>query len=218
MCNIASRIKSNIYSNISSAPGFKKEEFTLTKSEFNAGLTACGYEAISEGMFINIRDELLKLNNKNEAAMLVAHMIHETGGFKYHEEILAKTDPEKAQKQYSTKNGVKGKSYHGRGYLMLSWPENYKNVSYGLELNDDLLKHPEKVADDPKLRIKSAVYYWNSVVKKSKNVCDSNFNASTLEINGAIEGSGYGLEMARHRFNIYKTIAKAFKVDKIACK
>ncbi|KAM0675102.1 hypothetical protein GVAV_001442 [Gurleya vavrai] len=211
-----SQTKQYFSSDLLIGPRFKIEKFNITVEEFNNALIACGYANLLQTTACSIIDELETLNNKNEAAMLLAHMVHETGGFVFKEEELARTDPEKARRHYMTANGKRGKSYHGRGYIMLSYPENYLAASKGLDLNDLLLESPEMVSSDEKLCIKTAIWYWNNVVKKSKNVCDNNFNASTLEINGVIESSGEGRILARHRLELYKKIASVFKIKKIA--
>ena len=40
-------------------------------------------------------------------------------------------------------------TYYGRGYVQLTWEANYQNMSYNLNLGDQLLIHPEKALDPP---------------------------------------------------------------------
>jgi hypothetical protein len=47
--------------------------------------------------------------------------------------------------------GADGKEYvnvyYGRGYVQLTWKDNYAKMSRALDLDDDLLIHPEHVSD-----------------------------------------------------------------------
>jgi surface antigen len=52
-----------------------------------------------------------------------------------------------------TVTGSDGKTYvntyYGRGYVQLTWEANYQNMSYDLNLGDQLLIHPEQALDPP---------------------------------------------------------------------
>ncbi|KAM0679326.1 hypothetical protein BDAP_000193 [Binucleata daphniae] len=218
MGNLFLKINQQVSNNIKKEQ-FVKEDFNISVDEFNLVLVKCGYKKIDDDLAKTIIKYLAKgTNNLNEASMLLAHMIHETGGFVYREELFALNNPEEAKKAYSGEKGLKSKSYHGRGFIMLSYPDNYMNASIGLGMDDTLLKQPEMVAESDELCIRTALWYWNNVVKKSRNVCDNNFNASTLEINGPIERTGEGRKKAKHRLDLYQTIAKELKVKNISKK
>lgn len=47
-------------------------------------------------------------------------------------------------KAYGKKDPVTGATYYGRGYVQLTWPENYKKASSELGLGKDLYENPEK--------------------------------------------------------------------------
>ncbi|KAJ6927519.1 hypothetical protein NC651_011536 [Populus alba x Populus x berolinensis] len=53
---------------------------------------------------------------------------------------------------------VDGKYYYGRGPLKLRWNHNYGRFGHALE--KDLLYQPEKVAKDPVLSFKAALWFW----------------------------------------------------------
>jgi len=38
-------------------------------------------------------------------------------------------------------------TYYGRGYVQLKWAENYREMSYNLNLGDDLLIHPQRALE-----------------------------------------------------------------------
>ena len=51
-----------------------------------------------------------------------------------------------------------GKKYFGRGPIQLSWNANYGQA--GAALGIDLLNEPDKVASDPGLAFKTALWFW----------------------------------------------------------
>ncbi|KAL3597564.1 hypothetical protein D5086_009201 [Populus alba] len=53
---------------------------------------------------------------------------------------------------------VADKHYYGRGPIQLTWNHNYGR--FGHELEKDLLYQPEKVAKDPVLSFKAALWFW----------------------------------------------------------
>jgi putative chitinase len=55
---------------------------------------------------------------------------------------------------YGTPVRVKGNdgkiytnTYYGRGYVQLTWVDNYRKMSYNLNLGDDILVHPERALE-----------------------------------------------------------------------
>jgi surface antigen len=52
-----------------------------------------------------------------------------------------------------TVSGSDGKThtntYYGRGYVQLTWVDNYRKMSYNLNLGDDVLIHPERALEAP---------------------------------------------------------------------
>jgi predicted chitinase len=94
---------------------------------------------------------------KREAAAFLANVSHESGGFRYAEEIICadgKWMTEPACERY-IRDGI---SYHGRGAIQLSFYSNYSAAAAALEV--DLVTEPELVATDPELAIGTAVWFW----------------------------------------------------------
>ena len=52
--------------------------------------------------------------------------------------------------------------YHGRGYIMLTWAENYRAAGRGIGVGDRLVNEPHLLAHDKELAAKTAVWYWTS--------------------------------------------------------
>lgn len=188
---------------------FKKEDFDITLTDINTCLNACGYYPDTFPAELLI-EKLNGLNSRNEAAMFLAHVFHESEGFKYKEEINRSNN-------YMSSLGDKDKSYHGRGYMMITWPENYLACGKALGLGEQLIHSPEKLLTD-NLAIESAIWYWKDIVRKANGVSDSNFWNTTMAINGSIEMSESGEEMANHRYDLYVRIARALGVNDYAQK
>lgn len=189
-------------------PKFRKERFDITPIIINGVIIECGYDSKSLSSLDSLSNMLNTLSSRNEVSMLLAHIFHETGGLMYNEE-------QNPDNRYF--NEIKKQSYHGRGYLMLSYIYNYHKASNELGLGDRLVNNPDLVKED-KYAVETTYWYWKKVVLKNTKVCDTNFGESTIEINGNLEGTDEGKEMARHRFELYKKIATYLKVDKIATK
>lgn len=71
--------------------------------------------------------------------------------------------------------------YYGRGRFQLSWPCNYYRA--GQALGVDLLGDPDRVTNDPKLAVDTALWFYrtNNMVEPAQR---GNFAATTFIING----------------------------------
>lgn len=86
----------------------------------------------------------------------------------------------------TNKAGGDGPKYIGRGLLHLTGRENYQK--YGEMFNEDLLNHPEKVAQDHSLAVRTACAYWK--LKNLNDLADADkFSRITYLVNGGSNGS-----------------------------
>jgi len=114
---------------------------------------------------------------KRELAAFLATMAHETGGgwddapggnFAWGLYFLEENGCENGCAHYSDSTKklcipVKGKSYHGRGPIQLSWNYNYAQFStfyFGNQAK--LLEKPELLSKDPVLCFTSAFWFWHT--------------------------------------------------------
>ena len=103
-----------------------------------------------------------RYTDKTERAMFLAQMAHETGNFKYSEEIHDGSNYEGSKMLGNTEPGD-GKRFKGRGYIQTGrW--NYGH--YGKKVGVDLIKNPE-LGPDPKVAADVAIAYWNERVDRS---------------------------------------------------
>ena len=78
-----------------------------------------------------------------------------------------------------------GPKYIGRGMLHLTGRENYDR--YGKMLHKDLVNHPDSVAVDPDIAVRTACEFWLSRFVNSRADKDD-LKAVTLLVNGGLNG------------------------------
>nr|ALV66653.1 putative endochitinase 2 [Tachinaephagus zealandicus] len=191
----------------SSSSEESEDEAVIEESEFNRAVRACGYSVPRSAVYRHLA-ALTSDFTRAEMAMFVAQTIHESGGFRYIEE----QDPES---EYRDNDALPGRSYHGRGYIQLTWSENYKRCSRELGMGDDLLRNPDKVTGTVNLAMKVSVWYWKKFVRPEHKRRTNCFGVTTNAINGAIECRGYN-KAARSRYTKYKKVADAMGIRNIA--
>ncbi|KAJ1984934.1 hypothetical protein H4R33_004211 [Dimargaris cristalligena] len=187
----------------------------MTCSEFKNAVTSNGYAEPSDALCQSIVSQFSKagITTKLEAAMFVAQLMWESGGFVYVSEIrCAETG---CAGDYQTPGvDVPGKTYFGRGYIQLTWAGNYKEASEGLYGDDRLLTNPEQVSSNQDTAVAVSMYYWKAHVHSAPGVSSGQFGAATKAINGALEcGSGPNTATAQKRFAIYEKVLKALNLN-----
>ncbi len=145
------------------------------------------------------------ITTRQELAMFFAEIMHESGGLIYKKEI---NPPSGA---YGT--GAPGKQYYGRGYIQLSWPDNYKKASEAIfgAGNTSLYDDPDQVATNEDLAWGVSFYYWKAAVKPTIASNPQAFGLATKAINGALECNGGNTPIAQKRFKIYTAVLKVWE-------
>jgi predicted chitinase len=118
-----------------------------------------------------------------ERAMFLAQMAHESGNFKYDEEIHDGSNYEGRSDLGNTQPGD-GKRYKGRGYIQLTGRANYTH--YGKKLGVDLAGNPE-LAKKPDIAADVAVAYWKERVNREA-ARKGDVKTVTKNINGGYNG------------------------------
>lgn len=136
-------------------------------------------------------------------AAFLAQVAHESGGFRYTEE-LASGDAYEGRLDLGNTQPGDGRRYKGRGYIQLTGRANYAEASRDLGL--DLLSFPERAAQ-PNNAARIAVWYWN---KRGLNALADKgpeaFDSITRRINGALRGKA-------ERDALYQRALKALPQD-----
>jgi len=140
-----------------------------------------------------------------ELAAFMAQMAHESDNFKSMKEYggsldFRKYDPKYAPKKAKTlgnKYAGDGNRFKGRGFIQITGRYNYRIASKAIGV--DLVKNP-KLAEDPAVAAKIAVWYWK--LRVQPNVTNWNdVEAVTKPINPGLRG----LEDRKENFADYIT-------------
>lgn len=116
-------------------------------------------------------------------AHFMAQLSHESGGFRYMEEIASGAAYE-GRKDLGNVMPGDGKRYKGRGPIQLTGRANYRDC--GRDLGFDFESHPEIVAM-PSIGLRVACWYWTE--KKLNGLADADdVEAVTRRINGGLNG------------------------------
>ncbi|ADM12267.1 endochitinase [Encephalitozoon intestinalis ATCC 50506] len=182
----------------------------LSADKLTKVMTNLGYSPNSEYIDAVVLGVNERFSDLNQAVMFVAQCAHESGGYQYIEEIACAGGTGCAG-QYGT--GAPGKSYHGRGFIQLSWPENYKAAGEALGRGDELYNNPEKVVENPSLAVDVSIFYWESRVADAPGVKENHFGATTKAINGALECTGSNIDKSKKRYEIYTALVEEFGVS-----
>ncbi|KAJ8684214.1 hypothetical protein QAD02_020006 [Eretmocerus hayati] len=180
----------------------------ITQAEFNAAVTSSGFRAPPQQIYNSLTQSTSDFS-REELAMFIAQLLHESVGFRYTEELGCSNN--RCRKRYSDKVGLPEKSYHGRGYIQLTFGENYKKASKGLGKGDLLLRQPELVASDKNIAMQVSVYYWRTRVRRLLNQGNNSnlFGITTKAINGH---ECKNRERAERRWKIYLKVANALHI------
>ena len=100
--------------------------------------------------------EKYEINTPLRKSHFLAQVAHETGGFRYLEEI-ASGDAYENRRDLGNIIKGDGRRYKGRGSLQLTGRSNYQ--IYGKELGVDLLSNPQLVASQYYMDVGG--WYWN---------------------------------------------------------
>lgn len=124
-----------------------------------------------------------EINTKVRQCHFLAQVLHESGSFRYTEEIASGVAYEGRADLGNTQPGD-GKKFKGRGNIQITGRFNYDLI--GKAFNIDLLTHPELLKQYP-LAALSAGWYWNSRNLNSKADA-GDFIGITKKINGGLNG------------------------------
>ncbi len=134
-----------------------------------------------------------------ELAQFMAQMAHESGNFKYLQEIWGPTSTQKryeGRKDLGNTQPGDGYKFRGRGYVQLTGRANYR--SFGQQIGVDLENNPD-LASQPDIAAKLAIAYWNTRVKTKVRDFEN-----TRLVTRLINGGFNGLSDREAKFKKYK--------------
>ena len=155
---------------------------TLTALFKKLGAIQARAEELALSANVHFKDYAI-LNNELRFVHFIAQLMHESGNFKYMEEIASGSAYE-GRKDLGNVSIGDGKRYKGRGPIQLTGRANYQK--YGRALGIDFESHPEIVAL-PSIGLLVACKYWydnglNELADRDDVV------AITKKINGGTNG------------------------------
>lgn len=157
---------------------------SITRAELNAiapNAQASTLNTVYPNLVITL--EKYSINTKLRIAHFLAQVIHESGSFRYREEIASGQAYEGRKDLGNTVPGD-GKLFKGRGYIQLTGRANYKRYSDATGIN--FVIDPKLVAD-PKWAMDVAGWYWN-VTKLNPYADLDDIDKITKLINGGYNG------------------------------
>jgi predicted chitinase len=123
------------------------------------------------------------IDNPQRKAAFIAQLAHESGGFKYMEEIASGRQYEGRRDLGNTQPGD-GERFKGRGFIQVTGRANYAAASKAL--GEDFVNHPER-AGTLENAARMAAWYWNSRGLNAK-ADRGDFDGITKSINGGFNG------------------------------
>ncbi len=159
--------------------------YLITKSQLQDIMTFASKSNINK--YIKPLNETMKkynINNHLRISHFVAQLAHESGSFKYSEEIASGAAYE-GRTDLGNIHPGDGVKFKGRGLIQLTGRANY--TKYGEYIGMDLTNNPSAVSDDPKLATDVAGWYW---MRRKINIHADKDDAEkvTRLINGGLNG------------------------------
>ncbi len=134
---------------------------------------------------LNIAMREANIDTPEKKAAFIAQVAHESGGFRYNEEIASGRAYEGRRDLGNTQPGD-GERFKGRGYIQLTGRANYEAAGRALGL--DLVNQPE-LASRPENASRVAAWYWNSRGLNSRaDGSQAGFDQITYRVNGGYNG------------------------------
>ncbi len=148
--------------------------------------TIAPYASKNADVFVSyLNNTMLKygINTKLRIAMFVAQLAHESGSFKYTQEIASGRAYE-GRKDLGNLHEGDGVRFKGRGLIQITGRSNYRELS--CDLGVDFLSNP-KLLESPSWAVESAGWFWNK--RKLNTLADKgDIKATTRKINGGYNG------------------------------
>jgi putative chitinase len=162
--------------------------------------TPPGFEAGKNVMIAALDAEGIK--DPNARAQIIAQAAHESGKFRYTEE-LGKSDyflKYDGRKDLGNTQPGDGPRFKGRGFLQTTGRVNYQQFKDAF--NVDVINNPE-ILGEAKYAAQSALFWFKKNAKKVQNLSKGDW-ADTKGITKAVNGGYNGLAEREHYFEIFK--------------
>ena len=129
-----------------------------------------------------------EINSPSVQAGMAATIAIETGNF---QPVKEKESKNPASAVYKAQRRYYPSGYYGRGYIQLTWKDNYKAA--GLALGVDLLSKPD-LALDPAISARIAAWFFQTKIvggNDKRRLCIACADADWAALRRGINGPGY---------------------------
>ena len=137
--------------------------------------------------------EEFQINTSLRIAAYLGQVLHESGEFRYVEEIWIPTSqqnrydpPSRLSIQLGNTHTGDGFVFRGRGDLMITGRANYRK--YGLKLNLNLELNPDLASTLPVASRVGGVYWTDRGLNELADQGQGSFDKITLQVNGGYNG------------------------------
>lgn len=144
------------------------------------------------------------INTRLRAAHFVAQVAHESGGFRYREEIASGAAYE-GRRDLGNVHAGDGHRFKGRSFIQITGRNNYHAVSRALGV--DFVRHPQKLAER-RWAARAAAWWWSS--HGLNQLADRN---NVLDVTRRINGGYNGLD-SRKKYLRRAKLVSPFLVPK----
>jgi len=162
--------------------------------------TSPGFETGKNTMIAALDAEGIK--DSNARAQIIAQAAHESGKFRYTEE-LGKSDyflKYDGRKDLGNTQPGDGPRFKGRGFLQTTGRINYQQFKDAF--NVDVVSNPE-ILGEAKYAAQSALFWFKKNAKKVQNLTKGDW-ADTKGVTKAVNGGTNGLAEREHYFELFK--------------
>ncbi len=159
-----------------------------------------GFEAGKKEMLAAMDKEGIK--NPDARAQIIAQSAHESGKFKYTEELGKPAYFEKyeGRKDLGNTQPGDGPRFKGRGFLQTTGRVNYQQFKEAFGV--DVISKPETLAE-PQYAAESALFWFKKNSKKVEKLSGGDWS-NTKGVTKAVNGGYNGLAEREHYFEIFR--------------
>ena len=150
------------------------------------------------------------ITNPDQRAQVIAQTAHESGKYRYTEELGKPAYFEKynGRKDLGNTQPGDGPRFKGRGFLQTTGRINYEQFKQAFGI--DVISDPEKLAE-PENAAKSALFWFDKNAKKVEKLSGGDWS-NTKGVTKAVNGGYNGLAEREHYFSIFRNDPEITKV------
>lgn len=150
------------------------------------------------------------VDTKKRVVHYLAQVFHESGALRYVEELASGAAYDTGSKAKALGNTPEkdgdGQRYKGRGYIQLTGTTNYRNFNLCDFCMEDVLQHPEKVAEYPLNQVASLWFWQKNGLNELADQDDGGSKGEKIveKITRRVNGGTNGLAQRNYYYRRFK--------------